>query len=315
MIEGRNLGKRFGRREAIRNVSLRVDRGEVVGFLGPNGAGKTTTLRILAGVFPPSSGHALVDGLDLARAPLEARRRIGYAPEHPALHGEMTVRAELAYAAALRDVPAGGARSAAIDAALGRTGLESLADRRIANLSRGTRQRVGLAVALVADPPALLLDEPIAGMDPGQGAEMRQLIRTLGADHAVFVSSHALADVETLCDRVVVLHHGRVLAEGTPLHLAARLRTSTSVDVEAGAPGDELEHVLAAVPGVRRIERLAASDGRVRCRVEADPGVDPRPAIAAGVAARGWPLYALAPVEPSLEEAFLALVRAPGDPA
>jgi len=121
--------------------------------------------------------------------------------------------------------------------------------------------------------------------------------------------------VETLCDRVVVLHHGRVLAEGTPLHLAARLRTSTSVDVEAGAPGDELEHALAAVPGVRRIERLAASDGRVRCRVEADPGADLRPTIAADVAARGWPLYALAPVEPSLEEAFLALVRAPGDPA
>jgi len=152
-------------------------------------------------------------------------------------------------------------------------------------------------------------------MDPGQGAEMRQLIRTLGTDHAVFVSSHVLADVETLCDRVVVLHHGRVLAEGTPLHLAARLRTSTSVDVEAGAPEDELEHALATVPGVRRIERLAASDGRVRCRVEADPGVDLRPAIAADVGAHGWALYALAPVEPSLEEAFLALVRAPVDPA
>jgi len=313
VIEGRNLGKRFGRRAAIRDVSLRVDRGEVVGFLGPNGAGKTTTLRILAGVFPPSSGHALVDGLDLVRAPLEARRRIGYAPEHPALHGEMTVRAELAYVAALRDVPAGPARRAAIDAALGRTGLESLAGRRIGNLSRGTRQRVGLAIALVADPPALLLDEPIAGMDPGQGAEMRQLIRTLGTDHAVFVSSHVLADVETLCDRVVVLHHGRILAEGTPLDLAARLRTTTSVDVEAGASGNELEDALATVPGVRRIERIAASDGRVRCRVEADPGVDLRPAIAADVAARGWPLYALAPVEPSLEEAFLALVRAPRD--
>src|SRR5262249_16837142 len=244
VIEARNLAKRFGRRTAVRNVSLRVVRGEVVGFLGPNGAGKTTTLRILAGVFPPSAGQALVDGLALVTAPLEARRRIGYAPEHPALHGEMTVRAELRYAAALRDVPAG-ARAAAIADALARTGLESLADRRIGTLSRGTRQRVGLAVALVGDPPALLLDQPIAGMDPGPGAEMRQLIRRLGADHAVFVSSHVLADVETLCDRVVVLHHGRVLAEGSPADLSGRLRPGAAVEVEAGAPAEALETALA----------------------------------------------------------------------
>jgi ABC-2 type transport system ATP-binding protein len=315
VIEARNLAKRFGRRTAIREVSLRVARGEVVGFLGPNGAGKTTTLRILAGVFPPSGGQALVDGLDLSAAPLEARRRIGYAPEHPALHGEMTVRAELAYVAALRDVPAGVARTAAIADALGCTGLEGLADRRVATLSRGTRQRVGLAVALVGDPPALLLDEPIAGMDPGQGTEMRQLIRRLGADHAVFVSSHALADVETLCDRVVVLHHGRVLAEGTPADLATRLRPTTAVEVEAGAPEDALEPVLAAVPGVRRVERLPSAGGHARCRVETDPGADLRPALAAGVATRGWPLYGLAPVEASLEDAFLALVATPGDTA
>ena len=315
MIEARNLAKRFGRRTAIRNVSLRVVRGEVVGFLGPNGAGKTTTLRILAGVFPPSAGQALVDGLDLATAPLEARRRIGYAPEHPALHGEMTVRAELGYAAALRDVPTGGARAAAIADALARTGLESQADRRIDILSRGTRQRVGLAVALVGDPPALLLDEPIAGMDPGQSAEMRQLIRRLGSDHAVFVSSHVLADVETLCDRVVVLHHGRVLAEGTPAELAGRLRPGAAVEVEAAAPEDSLAATLAAIPGVRRVERLPAAGGHARCRVEADRGTDLRAALAAAVAGAGWPLYGIAPLETSLEDAFLALVTAPGDAA
>lgn len=314
MIEARHLTKRFGRRTAIDGVSLRVARGEVVGFLGPNGAGKTTTLRVLAGVFPPTSGQALIDGHDLARDPLAARRLLGYAPEHPALHGEMTVRAELDYVAALRDVP-GAARLAAVDRALAHTGLGGLAARRIGVLSRGTRQRVGLAVALVGDPPALLLDEPTAGMDPTQGAEMRRLIRALGAGHAVFVSSHALADVETLCDRVIVLRRGRILAEGVPAELTDRLRPVALVDVDVAAPAEALEALLAAVPGVRRVERLPATTGRARCRVEAERGADLRAALAARVTAAGWPLYALTPVEASLEDAFRALVSAPGDAA
>ena len=313
MIEARSLTKRFGRRTAICGVSLHVARGEVVGFLGPNGAGKTTTLRVLAGVFPPTSGQALIDGRDLADDPLGARRHLGYAPEHPALHGEMTVRAELDYVTALRDVP-GGARRAAVQRALDRTGLAGLADRRIGVLSRGTRQRVGLAVALVGDPPALLLDEPTAGMDPTQGAEMRRLIRSLGAGHAVFVSSHALADLETLCDRVVVLHDGRVLAEGHPAVLAARLRPMAVVDVEAAAPAEAFEELLAAVPGVRHVERLAAATGHARCRVEVERGTDLRSELAGRVVAAGWPLYALTPVEASLEDAFLALVSASENP-
>jgi gliding motility-associated transport system ATP-binding protein len=310
VIEARNLTKRFGRRTAIDGVSLRVARGEVVGFLGPNGAGKTTTLRVLAGVFPPTSGQALIDGHDLVADPLGARRVLGYAPEHPALHGEMTVRAELNYVAALRDLLPG-ARQAAVERALERTGLRSFADRRIGILSRGTRQRVGLAVALLGDPPAVLLDEPTAGMDPTQGADMRRLIRSLGTGHAVFVSSHALADVETLCDRVVVLHHGRILAEGAPAELAARLRPVALVDVDAAAPYEALETLLAAVPGVRHVERLPAATGHARCRVEAERGYDLRAVLAARVAAAGWPLYALTPVEASLEDAFRALVSAP----
>ncbi len=310
MIEARNLTKRFGRRTAIEDVSLRVARGEVVGFLGPNGAGKTTTLRVLAGVFPPTRGQALIDGHDLARDPLAARRLLGYAPEHPALHGEMTVRAELGYVAALRDVPAPGRRDA-VERALEHTGLGGLADRRIGVLSRGTRQRVGLAVALVGDPHALLLDEPTAGLDPTQGAEMRRLIRSLGARHAIFVSSHALADVETLCDRVVVLRRGRMLAEGVPAELAERLRPVALVDIDAAAPPDALEALLATVPGVRRVERLPAAAGHARCRVEAERGADLRAALAARVTESGWPLHALSPVEASLEEAFRALVAPP----
>jgi ABC-2 type transport system ATP-binding protein len=201
-----------------------------------------------------------------------------------------------------------------VSGALSLTGLERLTDRQIGTLSRGTRQRVGLAVALVGDPPALLLDEPTAGMDPTQGADMRRLIRELGARHAVFVSSHALADVETLCDRVIVLHHGRVLAEGAPGFLAARLRTAGFVDLDAVAPADRLAGALATVSGVRRVERLQAPDGHARCRVEVDPGVDPRAALASCVIDHGWALCGLTPVEASLEDAFRALVAGPEEP-
>jgi ABC-2 type transport system ATP-binding protein len=305
VIEAHQLTKRFGGRTAIEDVSLAVARGEVCGFLGPNGAGKTTTLRILAGVFPPTSGRAVVAGHDLARDPLGARRHVGYAPERPALHADMTVEAQLAFVGGLR--LGGGDVASAVERVLADTGLGEVRARRIGTLSRGFRQRVGIATALVGDPPALLLDEPTAGLDPAQAAEARALIRRLGADHAVFVSSHMLADVEALCDRVVILHHGKVLATDTPARLAARLRTTTIVDVEAGAPPDALVGTVAALPGVRAVTPTTALHGPARCRVELEPGADPRPAIAAAITAAGWPLYGLVPVEPSLEEAFLAL--------
>jgi len=312
VIEARALRKRFGRRVALQDVSFHVGRGEVVGFLGPNGAGKTTTLRILAGVFPPSGGSALVAGLELARAPLAARRCLGYAPERPALPLDMTVDGALTFVAGLRDV-APRARRRAAEAALERTRLGDLATERIARLSRGTRQRVGLAAALVGNPPALLLDEPLAGLDPAQVADARRLLRDLGRDHAVLVSSHALADVEQTADRVVVLHRGRVAASGTPGELAARLRTVAAVEVEADAPADLLTGALGRLPGVRGVATLSAPGARTRCRVEVDPGRDVRPALAACVLARGWQLFALAAVEPSLEDAFLALVDRASD--
>ena len=305
MIEARHLGKHFGGRAVLDDVSLRVERGEVVGLLGPNGAGKTTALRILAGVFPPTAGQALIDGHDVVREPLAARRRLGYAPEHPALYADMTVVGFLAFAAAMKDVAS--PRRAA-DAAIDHAGLSNVRDRRIGALSKGFRQRIALAVALVGDPPALLLDEPTAGLDPEQSAETRRLIRALGQTHAILVSSHALAEVEATCDRVVILHRGRVLAADVPARLASRLRPASRVDVEAAAPADALVAALARVPGVQRVELVARANGHARCRVELDAGRDVRAEVAAEVTAHGWGLLALAPVETTLEEAFLALV-------
>jgi ABC-2 type transport system ATP-binding protein len=309
VIETRQLTKRFGGDTAIDDVSLRVERGEVVGFLGPNGAGKTTTLRILAGVFPPTSGQALIDGYDVAAAPLAARRRVGYAPERPALYLDMTPRGLLAWTAALKDVPD---RARAVERALEATGLAEVRERRIGALSKGFRQRVGLALALVGEPPALLLDEPTAGLDPEQSAETRRLVRTLAARHAVLFSSHALAEVEATCDRVVILHRGRVLSADTPARLAARLRPASRVDVEAAAPAEALVGALAGVGGVRRVDVIGRANGHARCRVEAEPGRDVRAELAARVTAAGWGLLALSPVETSLEEAFLHLI-ATGD--
>ena len=306
MIEAVELTKRFGARTAVNTVSFHVERGEVIGFLGPNGAGKTTTLRLLAGIFPPTSGRALIDGRDVTTAPIEARRRLGYAPERPALYAEMTVRDQLAFGAGLREVANPGA---SVGRAIAATALEEIAARRIGTLSKGMRQRVGLAMALVGDPPALLLDEPLAGLDPAQSRDMRDRIRTLANEgRGVLVSSHALAEVELIADRVVILHHGRVLAVDRPSTLARRLRPATCFEIEARTTADLLDRTLTAVPGVSRVERLPCDAGHARCRVHTADNSDLRAATANRVVEQGWDLLALTAVETSLEEAFLEIV-------
>lgn len=306
MIVAADLTKRFGARTAVSGVSFRVAPGEVVGFLGPNGAGKTTTLRLLAGVFPPSAGRALINGHDVTANAVQARRRLGYAPERPALYGEMTVRRQLIFGAGLRETPD---PVRAADAAIAATDLQSIAERRIAALSKGMRQRVGLALALVGDPPALLLDEPLAGLDPAQSREMRNRIRSLASGgRGVLVSSHALGDVELIADRVVILHHGRVLAVDRPANLARRLRPAACFDLDVATVPALLEALLKDIPGVTRVEQLPSADGSARCRVHAAAGVDLRATVAGKVAAAGWGLQELTTVETTLEEAFLEIV-------
>jgi len=303
VIVAERLGKRFGRHTALTDASFRVERGEVVGFLGPNGAGKTTALRILAGVFPPSRGGARVAGIDVVADPYGAKRHVGYAPERPALYPDMTVAAMLSFVARIR-----GAAEASVTRAAERARITAFADRHVAALSKGMRQRVGLAVALVGDPPVLLLDEPTAGLDPAERTEARRLIRELAASHAILLSSHELGDVESCCDRIVVLHEGRVLAEGPPDVLATRLHAAPTVRVEARAPLDALRDAVARVPGVIRVVAAPGDPGVVRLTIEPEEGRDVRAAVAAAVHVGGWDLLGLERTSPSVEDIFLHLV-------
>jgi ABC-2 type transport system ATP-binding protein len=230
MLEVREVTKRFGPVEAVGGITFAVREGEIVGFLGPNGAGKTTTMRILAGIYPPSSGEVRVGGHDPRREPLACRRAVGYFPEHAPYYPELSVRGYLRFVTRLKRVPRG-SRADAVARVLAACGLGGVAHRRVGTLSKGYRQRVALAQALCGDPPILILDEPTIGLDPAQVVEIRELVRGLRGRRTVLFSSHILSEVEALCERVVVIARGRIVGEGTPAELGARLGRSRLEDV------------------------------------------------------------------------------------
>jgi ABC-2 type transport system ATP-binding protein len=311
MIAAERLTKRFGAFTAIEDVSFDVARGEIVGFLGPNGAGKSTTMRILAGVFPPSHGRARIDGHDVVTDALRARALVGYFPERVSLYLDMTVEHYLRYVGEMKGLRRRAARRAA-GAAMANCSLQPVASRLIGTLSKGFRQRVGIAQALVGTPRVLILDEPTAGLDPEQVADMRALIRDLRAERTVILSTHILPEVEATCDRVIIIHRGRVLALDTPANLTRRVRRAAQVVVETTGPATEVLAALRAVPGVRTVEVHLGE--AVRAIVTTDPDRDLREALAAAVIARGWGLRELRPKTLTLEEIFLTLVStAPED--
>jgi len=314
VIEVQHITKRYGRVTAVDDVSFRVEPGEILGFLGPNGAGKTTTMRILTGYMPASEGRAVVAGFDVFDRPLEAKRRTGYLPETPPLYPDMTVREYLDFVARIKGVPPR-ERKQRVTAVMERTRIADMAARHCGKLSKGYRQRVGLAQGLIHNPEVLILDEPTAGLDPKQIIETRDLIRSLAGDHTVVLSTHILPEVAQTCQRVVIINKGRVVAVDTPDNLTARLKGASTMYVQVDAAGADAGAALAAVPGVTRVasvdQRGAPAPegppvaGPAAFEVESEPEVDVRRELARAVVTRGWGLLELRPVRMSLEDVFL----------
>ncbi len=303
MIQAQGLTKYYGRRPAIQDLTFSAGAGEIVGFLGPNGAGKTTTMRILAGFMPPSSGTARVAGYDVVDDSLEVRRRVGYLPETVPLYPEMSVSEYLTFMGGLRRVPDLDER---VEEVIEQVGLEERAHSFIGNLSKGLRQRVGVAQALLHEPEVLILDEPTIGLDPAQIIEVRRLIQELGKERTVLLSTHILSEAQQVCDRVLIINRGAIVAEGTPADLQAQLSGAERLVVQAAGSTQQLIRLLGAVPGVRRVEP-GAVEGQVE--LASAPGEDVRPQVARRIVEAGLDLLELRPLGVSLEEIFLQLTR------
>jgi ABC-2 type transport system ATP-binding protein len=302
MIQVEGLTKYYGSFKAIDSLSFRADAGEIVGFLGPNGAGKTTTMRILTGYMPPSEGTAVVAGYDVQQQPIEAKRQIGYMPETVPLYREMTVWQYVDYMAGLRGLR-GRERAERVGEMLEMVDMIDRADSVIANLSKGMRQRVGLAQALVHQPSVLILDEPTIGLDPGQVREVRELIRHVGQERTVLLSTHILSEVEQLCSRVLIINRGRIVAEDAPERLSARLQGTQRFAVRvAGAPAEQVAEALRALP---HVSEVAISEHGLE--VTSSREDDARPAVAAAVVGRSWGLLELRSLDMSLEDIFLQI--------
>jgi ABC-2 type transport system ATP-binding protein len=306
VIEVQQLTKRYGPFTAVENVSFRVERGEILGFLGPNGAGKTTTMRILTGYMPATEGKAIVAGFDVFDQPIEAKRRTGYLPETPPLYPDMTVKDYLTFVAKIKGVQPSERRER-VNAMMKRTRVDDVAGRLCARLSKGYKQRVGLAQAMIHNPDVLVLDEPTAGLDPKQIIETRELIKELAGDHTVILSTHILPEVSQTCHRVVIINKGRVVAVDTPDNLTARLRGSETMYIQVDANGDDVEAALSGLPGVTRVVQSDRHGQSVGYEVESERGHDVRRELARTVVNRGWGLMELRPMRMSLEEIFLSL--------
>jgi len=304
MIEAQNLSRRYGDFTAVDGISFSVREGEILGMLGPNGAGKTTTIRMITGFLPPTGGRVTVDGKDLFESPREARRQVGYLPENVALYTEMRVSEYLAYRARLEGLPRAEARQA-IPIALERCLLADVRDQIIGTLSKGYRQRVGLATAILHNPRVLVLDEPTVGLDPRQIISIRELIRELGRQHTLLLSTHILPEVELLCDRVVIIDSGRIIAEGTPASLRESWTGNPAVRVDLKGAPEDAAAALAAVPGI-----VAVHPGGIpgSFTLECEPGGDPREAVFRTAVERGWVILELARDRgATLEDIFVRL--------
>lgn len=307
MIEVQHLTKQYAGRVAVNDVSFQVEPGQIVGFLGPNGAGKSTTMRILSGYMPPTTGLVRVNGHDVFHESLEVRRSVGYMPETAPLYTEMRVKEYLRFRAELKGL-AGQAMRRRVGEVMDLCSVTDVRRRLIGNLSKGYRQRVALADALLHEPPLLILDEPSNGLDPVQIRQVRELLSSLRPRHTVLLSTHILPEVENLCDRVVMIHHGQLLADDTPENLTRRLRTLTEVRMELRGDVAEMITAFESLPGVRKaLAEETGGDGWIRLTLRVEPGKDVREAVMELAAAKKWGVRELHRRLPSLEDVFVEL--------
>jgi ABC-2 type transport system ATP-binding protein len=314
VIEVEHLTKRYGPVTAVDDVSFRVEPGEILGFLGPTGAGKTTTMRILTGYMPPTEGKATVAGFDVLEQPIEAKRRTGYLPETPPLYPDMRVRDYLTFVAKIKGVPRGEVK-ARVDRVMKKVHVADMAERQCGKLSKGYKQRVGLAQALIHEPDVLILDEPTAGLDPKQIIETRQLVKDLAGNHTIILSTHILPEVSQTCQRVVIISKGRVVAVDTPDNLTSRVGGSETIYVQVDAMGGDVQAALAGVPGVSGTGIADTSGTVVGLEVQTAAGQDIRRGLAAAVVNQGWGLLELRPMRMSLEDIFLHLTTEEARPS
>ncbi|MBQ4271918.1 MAG: ATP-binding cassette domain-containing protein [Clostridiales bacterium] len=311
MIEITNLVKRYGDKKAVNGISFTVQKGEVLGFLGPNGAGKSTTMNIITGYLSSTSGTVKVNGHDILEEPEEAKKCIGYLPELPPLYLDMTVLEYLNFMCDLKKVPRAG-RKEMLAKILSMVRIVDVADRLVGNLSKGYKQRVGIAQALIGDPEILILDEPTVGLDPNQILEIRKLIRNLAKDHTIILSSHILSEVQAVCDRVVIINHGKVAAIDTITDLSKKLSGSSKLLLSFKGPVKEVRNALQALPGITGInERISDSDiHEIDITISNEKGSDVRTSIFYAMSKGGWPILEFRSLDPTLEEVFLSITSA-----
>lgn len=308
MIEVKNLSKKYGQHTAVDNLSFHVEKGQIYGFLGPNGAGKSTTMNMICGYLAPSDGTITINGYDVVKEPEKAKKSIGYLPEIPPIYMDMTVAEFLKFAAELKKVPKA-ERAAQIEEIMEMTGITDMQNRLIRNLSKGYRQRVGLAQAILGYPEVIILDEPSVGLDPKQIIEMRELIKKLGENHTVILSSHILSEVSAVCDHIMIISHGKLVASDSPEGLQKLLSGSAKLLLTVKTEKEALEEALSVMDGVESVVIEAAEDDCILATIEVTKGKDIREALFYKLAELHMPILEMHLIEKSLEDIFLQLTQ------
>jgi ABC-2 type transport system ATP-binding protein len=306
LIEVEHLVKSYGQARAVNDISFKVDKGEILGFLGPNGAGKTTTMRILTGYLPATGGTARIAGFDVFEQSIEVRRRIGYLPETPPLYPDMTISAYLTFVAQIKGVQSADIPNRVAEA-VRMTSLTERKDELIKRLSRGFKQRVGIAQAIVHNPDVIILDEPTVGLDPNQIKEVRSLIKNLAGQHTIILSTHILPEVEMTCDRVVIINKGRIAAVDTTQNLTTQLKGGERVRIQVKGAAEGLRDSVSSIKGVKSVEVLSSADDLVTAEIESESGADLRAQIASRVVTKGFDLLEMRAINLSLEDIFMQL--------